>query len=211
MRRAFRIGFLSAVFAAALAFAGALAEAQDAASDPSTTEGVINAAALRPMPKGASVSVRPWDDAPDNLRIAREIEDQLRQRGHALTTNPQMVLSFSVSDQPGRWSPGAGRQMIELHGTQGSSGEEDNMRAQLNLYSSERGGLFNEGRADGIERSVYTLEMTLDAREGGQRLWQGEATARMGRTEGSQLVKQLIPPLLDAMGKTVRNQPFGLK
>lgn len=197
-------------FVIALVLAVTPARAQDAApADPENADGVVNAAALRPVPPGASISVRPWDDSPDNLKLAREIEDQLRQRGHALTTNPQIVLSFSVSDQPGRWGAGSRRQMIELHGTQGA-GEEDRMRAQLNLYSSEKGGVFNEGRPETTERSVYTLEMTVDGRDG-QRLWQGEASARLGRTEGGQLVKLMIPPLLDALGKTVRNQPFGLK
>jgi hypothetical protein len=198
------------VLALALMLCGASAEAQDALpNDTADPDGVVNAAALRPMPKGASFVVRPWDDSPENIKVAREIEDQLKLRGHALTTNPQMVLSFSVSDQPGRWSAGGRRQMIELHGTQ-SAGDEDTMRAQLNLYSTDKGGVFNQGRADVTERSVYTLEMTLDA-QGGPRLWQGEATAKLGRTEGGQLVKLMIPPLLDAMGKTVRNQPFGLK
>jgi hypothetical protein len=198
------------VFAIVLVLIAVPARAQEAAPPESASpDGVVNAAALRPVPRDASIGVRPWDDSPDNLKLAREIEDQLRARGHALTTNPQIVLSFSVGDEPGRWAGGSRRQMIELHGTQGA-GEEDRMRAQLNLYSSEKGGVFNEGRADTTERSIYTLEMTVDGRDG-QRLWQGEASARLGRTEGSQLVKLMIPPLLDALGKTVRNQPFGLK
>lgn len=198
-------------FAIALVLIAVPAGAQDAAPpEPASADGVVNAAALRPVPKDASIRVRPWDDSPDNLKLAREIEDQLRMRGYALTTNPQVVLSFSVTDEPGRWAAGSRRQMIELHGTQGSTGEDDRMRAQLNLYSSEKGGVFNEGRPGTTERSLYTLEMTVDGREG-QRLWQGEASARLGRTEGGQLVKLMIPPLLDALGKTVRNQPFGLK
>lgn len=196
--------------AALVALADSTAAQEAAAPDESVNpDGMVNAAALRPVPAEGSVSVRPWDDSPENVKLAQEIEDQLRRRGYSVTKNPQLVLSFSVSDQPGHWALGSRRQMIELHGTQGA-GEEDRMRAQLNLYSSEKGGVFNEGRPDTTERSVYTLEMTID-RSDGQRLWQGEASAPLGRTERGQLVKLMIAPLLDAVGKTVRNQPFGVK
>ncbi len=50
-----------------------------------------------------------------------------------------------------------------------------------------------------------------DLLEIAERLWQGEASAKLGRTDGPQLVKLMIPPLLDAIGKTVRSQPFGVK
>jgi hypothetical protein len=201
----------SAVLALAFLLLNASTKAQqDATPAAGPDDGVVNAAALRPVPVEASLTVRPWDDSPDNLKVAREIEDQLRQRGRALTTNPQLVLSFSVDDQPGQWSGGSRRQMFEIYGSRGSSSEEDRVRGQLNLYSTEKGGVFNEGRPVETQRSVYTLEMTLDTRDG-QRLWQGEATAPLGRSDATQLVKMMIPPLLDALGRTVRNQPFGVK
>ena len=195
----------------ALMLATAPAVAQDTTipADPAIEDGVVNAAMLRPVPKDASISVRAWDNSADNMRLVTEIEEQLRMRGHTVTPNGALVLSFSASDQPGRWGTGARRQLFDLHG-RASTAEDEEAQVRLNLYSSERGGVFNQVPAVPTVRSTYTLEMTIDRRDG-QRLWQGEASAKLGRTDGPQLVKLMIPPLLDAIGKMVRSQPFGVK
>ena len=190
----------------------AVAHAQDEAR-PSDNgggiAGVVNAAALRPLPEGASISLRAWDNSDANLQLVGFIEDLLRSRGRKVTANGDLVLSISASDQPGHWGTGQQRQVLELQGRM-STAEEDEARVRLNLFSTDKGGIFNDGPTDRTVRSTYTLEMTVDSRTG-QRLWQGEASAALVNADGVQQFKQMVPPLLDALGKTVRSRAFGVR
>jgi hypothetical protein len=178
-------------------------------TDPAVEDGVLNAASLRPVPPASTVSVLAWDNSDENVELTHQIEDQLRQRGFTVAPKSALVLKFSATDTPGQWSSGPRRRMVEVDG-QAGSGTDNEAQVRLNLFSSDKGGVFNEGRPQEKIPSSYGLEMTLDGQDG-QRLWQGEATAKLTNLERRQLVKLMVPPLLDNIGKTVRSQPFGVK
>ncbi len=176
-----------------------------------TEEGVVNAASLRPFPKETALSVRAWDNSEMNAELVREIEEQLRQRGFSVASGAPLVLKFSTADAVGQWSSGPERRLVELSGRAGT-GTEEEAQVRLNLFSTDKGGVFNERRASPETKTVstYSLEMTID-RQDGQRVWQGEATTSATHSDRRQLGKQLIPVLLDNIGKTARSQPFGVK
>lgn len=183
--------------------------ADDAQSPDSEPDGILNSASLRPLPQGAAFTVKAWDNSAENVELARYIEDQLRTRGIALGGADALMLKFSTSEALGQLSNGRQRQVIEFDARAGTAGEND-AQVLLNLFSSDKGGVFNEGQPQTKVQSTQTLEMTID-RPDGQRLWQGEATAKLTNQDRRLVSQMLVGPLLDAVGKTARSQPFGIK
>jgi hypothetical protein len=150
------------------------------------------------------MAVRPWDNSDENLELAKEFTAILLKRGFRVAEDAPLVISFSTRDVLGYWSAGQRRHLLELEGHGGRTGGEK-ARVMLNLYSSQ-GGVLNKGKEPGnVVPSKYKLEVTLDQRKG-ERLWQGEATAALLRTDGFSLLRAMLPALLNHMGQTVRRK-----
>lgn len=204
--------FCAAAVATSVAY-GSVAHSGEVPSSPVTSEsgepdGTVNASALRPLPQGSAITIKPWDNSEDTTILARYIEDQLRARGYSIGGANALVLKFSASETLGQLSSGPQRQLVEIDGRAGS-GHDDEAQVRLNLFSSEKGGVFNQGRPQQKVASTQTLEMSID-RPDGQRLWLGEATGKVVNPDRRQSVRLLVGPLLDSIGKTVRSQPFGI-
>ena len=119
-----------------------------------------------------------------------------------------MVLKFSTSETLGQMSTGPQRQLVEIDGQAGTSTDNE-AQVRLNLFSSDKGGVFNQGRQQTKVASTQSLEMSID-RPDGQRLWLGEATGKLVNQDRRQSVRILVGPLLDNIGKTARSQPFAV-
>ncbi|MBT3551754.1 MAG: hypothetical protein HOO19_04065 [Rhodospirillaceae bacterium] len=167
-------------------------------------EGTVNAVSYKQIPSGTPMAVRPWDNSDENLELAKEFTAILLKRGFRVAEDAPLVISFSTRDVLGYWSAGQRRHLLELEGHGGRTGGEK-ARVMLNLYSSQ-GGVLNKGKEPGnVVPSKYKLEVTLDQRKG-ERLWQGEATAALLRTDGFSLLRAMLPALLNHMGQTVRRK-----
>jgi hypothetical protein len=171
-------------------------------------DGTVNTSSLRPLPPGTAVTVKPWDNSEDTVDLTRFIEDQLRTRGYTLGGANAVVLKFSTSESLGQLSTGPQRQLVEIDGQAGTSSENE-AQVRLNLFSTDKGGVFNQGRPQTKVASTQTLEMSID-RPDGQRLWLGEATGKLINQDRRQSVRVLVGPLLDNIGKTARSQPFAV-
>jgi len=122
-----------------------------------------------------------------------------------ILNNAPLIISFTTRDVLGNWQASNRRHILEVEGHGGRTGGED-ASVRLNLFSSQQGGVFNKGdTGPNTVQSKYVLEVTLEQR-GGSRLWQGEASARLDRSDGFSLLKSMLPVLLDHMGKTVRQK-----
>ncbi len=171
-------------------------------------DGTVNASSLRPMPQGTAVTVKPWDNSEDTVDLAHFIEDQLRLRGYTFGGANAVVLKFSMSEHLGQLSTGPQRQLVEIDGQAGTASDNE-AQVRLNLFSSDKGGVFNQGRPQTKVNSTQTLEMSID-RADGQRLWLGEATGKLVNQDRRQSVRILVGPLLDNIGKTARSLPFAV-
>jgi hypothetical protein len=171
-------------------------------------DGTVNSSSLRPIPRGAAVIVRPWDNSEDMEDLARYIEDQLRTRGYTIGGASAVVLKFSMSENLGQLSTGPQRQLVEIDGQAGTASENE-AQVRLNLFSTDKGGVFNRGRPQQKVASTQTLEMSLDHADG-QRLWLGEATGKLVNQDRRHSARILVGPLLDNIGKTARSQPFAV-
>ncbi|NQV57799.1 MAG: hypothetical protein HQ503_18195 [Rhodospirillales bacterium] len=173
-------------------------------------DGIITAVAYKNIPAGRAMAVRPWDNSDENMKLAKEFGTILKSRGFEVTKDAALIISFSTRDILGNWKATSRRHVLEVEGHGGRTGGED-ASVRLNLFSSENGGVFNRGKEPpGTIPSRYVLEVTLDQR-GGERLWKGEASALLGRTDSYALLRSMLPVLLDHMGQTVRQKPAKFK
>jgi len=167
-------------------------------------EGTVNAVSYKKIPAGSAMEVRPWDNSDENLKLTEEFAAILVSRGVRVSAGAPLIISFNTRDVLGYWSAGERRHLLELEGHGGRSGGE-NARVRLNLYSSQ-GGVLNKGKEPpSVIPSKYMLEVTLEQRKG-DRLWQGEATAALRRTDGFSLLRAMLPALLNHMGQTVHRK-----
>ena len=167
-------------------------------------EGTVNAVSYKKIPAGSAMEVRPWDNSDENLKLTEEFAAILVSRGVRVSAGAPLIISFNTRDVLGYWSAGERRHLLELEGHGGRSGGE-NARVRLNLYSSQ-GGVLNKGKEPpSVIPSKYMLEVTLEQRKG-DRLWQGEATAALRRTDGFSLLRVMLPALLNHMGQTVHRK-----
>ena len=174
------------------------------ANPAAAAEGTVNAVSYKQIPAGTAMEVRPWDNSDANLKLTEEFSAILVSRGVRVSAGAPLIISFSTRDVLGYWSAGERRHLLELEGRGGRTGGE-NARARLNLYSSQ-GGVLNKGKEPArVVPSKYMLEVTLDRRKG-DRLWQGEATAALSRTDEFSLLRAMLPTLLNHMGQTVRRK-----
>jgi hypothetical protein len=193
------------ILPAALVFGLVFGQVFGVAAPAQASEGTVSAVAYKKIPAGQPMTVRPWDNSDENLKLAEEFAAILVERGYRVSDDAPLIISFSTRDVLGYWSAGQRRHILELEGHGGRTGGED-ARVRLNLYSSQ-GGVFNRGKEPGnVVPSKYMIEVTLKKRKG-ERLWQGEVTAALKRTDGFTLLRSMLPTLLDHMGQTVRRKP----
>lgn len=177
-----------------------------------TGDGVLNAVAYRPLPQDRSITVRPLDNSDANLVIQKEFEQRLRALGYTVRPDAPLILSFDTRDEIGAWSDDGRRTVLELEGRGGVIGG-DSARARLNLFDSDRGGIMNEGRSSGtniVTPSRYRLDVSIDDRQSGERLWQAWATADLQQASGAALTRAMVPGTLRSLGTTVKNQAIEL-
>ncbi|MBL8701101.1 MAG: hypothetical protein JNK67_22185 [Alphaproteobacteria bacterium] len=94
---------MSQRFLAALLLAGLVGAASAPAQQPITEWGQIYTTAHQPAARDAGdlrrqpIGVRPLDDKPADVQLARRFTDALRRAGHAVATaQAQLVLSFET-------------------------------------------------------------------------------------------------------------------
>lgn len=176
-------------------------------------EGLMNAVVYTPVPKGASVTVSPLDNSDDNMVLQKVFESELTAQGYKVVPDAPLVLSFETRDVVGAYTSRNARHVLELTGGGGRGGGED-AKARVNVFDSAAGGLLNPGRDTGdthiVTPTQYRMDVTLERRDGGTRLWQAWALADLGQSNGLALTRAMVPVITRAIGQTVRQQPFAV-
>lgn len=204
-----RFGFALAGCAVLMMVHAGLAMAQESPT------GVLNAVSFKPLPAGAPILVRPFDDTDENLVIKKDIEAALTARGYTLGTDPKgIVLSFESRSQPGYWTSTSQRKFIELQGTAGTGTRaEKNTRGMVNLYDSQKGAVLNKGSQSVVTpaATLYRLDVTIDDKTDGKSLWRAWAVANLAEANEVTLAKAMVPAIVDSIGKGAKEQTFKLR
>lgn len=175
-------------------------------------QGLLNAVAYKPLASGQPIAVRPLDNSDDNLILQEVFEGELKAAGYAVAEDAALVLTFETRNVIGAWVSGERRSMVELDSHGGQEGGE-NAQVRFNLFNSSRGGVFNQGQqatTSIITPSQYRLDVSIDDRTSGKRLWQGWTIAGLGQSDGLTLTRGMVPVMVKNLGRTVRRQPFDI-
>ena len=189
-----------------------LAMAAVSADAQSIDEGVLNAVSYGPLPGSSAIFVEPLDNSDLNLEVQAEFERQLRAGGYTISADAVLILTFETRDEIGAWSDRGRRTVIELQGRGGVVGR-DSASARVNLFDSAKGGVLNRGQGGGttiVTPSRYRLDVTIDDRRTGVRLWKAWAIAELQQYDGATLTKAMVPTLVRNLGESVKSEPFEL-
>lgn len=203
---------IAVLLACLVAWAANDALAQAATPAEGGPKGTMNAVAFSPMPSNTPIAVRPLDDSDVNVRLKKMLEATLRSKGFNVDDKATLVMTVETRDEVGSWTDQGRRSLIELQAKGGRDGGED-AQAMLNIYNSTRGGLLNEGRGGTsiATPSTYRINVTVDDRNNGKRIWQGWTVADLGHGDRETLSKAMVPALMGHLGLTVSLQPFDIK
>lgn len=174
--------------------------------------GILNAVAYKPLPSGQPLRVEPIENSDRNLALKKQFESQLQANGHVISKDAMLVLTFATRDEIGAYKSRERRAFLELQARGGREGGE-NAKMLFNLYDSDTGGMFNKGKGETsiVTQSQYRMDVSIDDKSNGKRLWQAWATAGLGQSDGQTLTRSMIPVLVKNLGTTVKRQAFPLQ
>ena len=173
-------------------------------------DGYINALSLQALPQKKSIQIQPLDNSNDNLVLQKISEIEIRKFGFMIDPNASLVLTVSTRDQISNWDSGSKREIFSLE-TKTGWGYQERTKARVNVFDSASSGLLNKGndiRKAGAIASQYKLDMTLENSNNSQTYWRAWSNADLGAGGGASLSKQMIPPLIQSIGRTIRYQVF---
>ncbi len=200
------LAFTPLLMVAGLLIAAGVASAQ------SGEQGLLNAIKYRPIPTGAVIEVQSLDNSDENLELVAILEDALRTQGHMVSDHGVLVMTIETRDEIGAWSTSGSDSVIAFQTQQGSGGTDD-IDLRVNLFDSETGGLLSNSQSNPttiVTPSRYVIDVTVDSREDGKRLWQGWITADLSHAGNQSLKHRMIPALANAYGMTIDRQTVTL-
>lgn len=180
---------------------------------PASAEGTISAVSFQPLPENSSLFVRPMDNSDQNLLLQKDFERALREKGYKVTKDASLILTFETRDQGGSWTGGGPNRFVELSNNPAQTGVNA-PQVRFNLFNSARGGLLNPDRKERtrtVSPSLFRIDVTIDDKTNGKRLWQGWSSAELGFSSNRALTRAMIPSIIDGLGKTVKQRSFPLE
>ncbi|MBT3556563.1 MAG: hypothetical protein HN644_01475 [Rhodospirillales bacterium] len=193
-----------------------LASAAQAQSG-SSNQGLLNAVQYRPLPADAVIEVQALDNSEENISLVVELTRALSTLGYAVADKGMLVMTIETRDEIGAWTTSGDGKNIEFQAQQGSGGTGNSVDLRVNLFDSDSGGLLSNSQSNPtsiVTPSRYVVDITVDSREDGKRLWQGWISATLGQTNDpstdQSLKLRMIPPLADAYGQTISKQVISL-
>ena len=163
-----------------------------------------------PIPEGESISVQILDNSDENINIKQEFEHGFQKKGKKIGENGRLLITIERSGTLGTWSGVSTNRLIQLRNSEDHTGT-DTPEIRFSLFDSSHGGFFNKdlsSRVTQVAASQYQLNVFLDDRNNGRRLWQGWATVEVGKSDDKKLLYSMIPRLVTNVGKTIRSQTF---
>lgn len=176
-------------------------------------DGLMNAVSYRPLPLGSAIFVRPMDNSDQNLTLQKDFENALRRKGYTISESADLILTFETRDAAGAWTGGGPNPYIQLSDNHDQTGINA-PRVRFNLFNSSRGGLFNPDRIETtrmVTASSFRIDANIDDKTNGKRLWQGWSTTDIGPGGARDLMRAMVPVLVNIVGQTVRRKSFPLR
>ena len=175
-------------------------------NDEGAAPGLAYASSFFPVPSGTPISVRPWDNSDENLRVKRSFTEALGRRGVPLTDGRTSLMLNFETEVESLAVPGVGPSLGQAQGRNRDS------RIRMNLWSNSQDGILSGSRTEGSSATTrYILRATLDDQQSGQRLWQGEASYTGAVTDEAATFSAMAPFLVDGFGENLRPKGFRIQ
>ena len=178
--------------------------------------GVLNTKSYHGIDTGRPVSVVALDDTDLNLKFRAQIIDQLRTAGYSVVDQADLELSFDNEVMQGAIEssgPSLGRLEAGTNTGVGRRSTDTGVDVNVNVWSSSQDSVLGGRKSGGSTRTASQLRVfaVLQDRRSGIRLWEGDARAVMSQSNPDRLGRAMVPPLVEALGQTVRREPFELR
>ena len=157
--------------------------------------------------------VRPLDNSDQNIALQAEFERELKQKGYTVSRDATLIFSFETRDASGAWTGGGPNPFVELSNNHDQTGVNA-PQVRFNLFNSNRGGILNPDRIDRtrtVTPSRFRIDVTIEDKTNGKRLWQGWSTADIGIGTTRVMSRSMIPAIVNGLGKTVKKKSFPLE
>jgi hypothetical protein len=174
-------------------------------------KGLMNAISFKVLPHNTVFSVKPMDDSNQNIILKQKFEQLLKIKGFSISKNAPFVITFGTSNENSSYTIRNRRSILELDAHGGREGGE-NARMRFNLFDSNSGGMFNEGKGETALKtnSHFRLDVSIVDRTNGKHHWQAWSTTSQGRSGRSELILAMVPEMVNKIGKKVTSQIFDL-
>ncbi len=193
-----------------LILAAVLLAAAVPAAGQATDEAVgrVTAFACEALPSPLNIDVETSDGSLQADRLRRVLVKSLAARQAVVSPGAPLRLSLyvgSVREPEIR----KGRDLGQF--SRGSANDE-RTQFRINLWSNRRDSVIGGRRDQVLAAAVDELhiEITLDSRTNGQCVWQGEAVIRLDGRDETAVAEQIIPLLLERLGRSAKAEPFEL-
>ena len=174
-------------------------------------KGLMNAISFKALPYKTAFSVRPMDDSYQNMVLKQKFEHLLKTEGFSISKNAPLVITFGTNNELSSYTTRNRRSVLELDAHGGREGGED-AQMRFNLFDSNSGGMFNEGKGETSLRTngQFRLDVSIVNRTDGKHLWQAWTTTNQGRSGYGGLILAMVPEMVNKIGKKVKSQKFDL-
>ena len=212
---------IASLLAAPLLVLGGIATADDAARrdqivQTSGAPGSVSSVLFHDLPEGLPIEVATFDDTDTNLEIQARFAEELEKSGYLIAEDAPLELSFTSEVVQGdlrKRSGSLGRIGASNEQDRGTRGSDSGVDVEVNVWSSTQDSVLG-GRqsASGSGRHAKMhINALLRDRGSGQVLWQGDAFSDLVMADERRLARAMVRPLVDAIGRSVKNEPFQVR
>lgn len=172
--------------------------------------GRVSSRSFAKLPPRQKIAVSPFDDRPENLRIAAAITQQLERAGHVVgTAGAVWRLSFDSEVRPVAGEPPP-RPRPAQPSNEGGSAPETGAPPALPDRPVRPPAI--PGRAGApVAQLRYVINAVLDENATGKRAWQGFVRYDDAESDRTRMLLRLVDPLMSAFARNQAARAFSLE
>ncbi len=178
--------------------------------------GTLTSQILEPLPEKPVFDVEIYDDTRENLAFRDQFLAALRKSGFRTATNAPLSISFATGIT---WSKKRADELARRRQRQMPTNFEE-LTFPLDAWRTEAGEysdlLFGARQTAGIpvRDAVHDrLDITVQIRNerNGRVAWQAELVLPLLEPDRPRIARSIVPPIIEAIGKTVDERAFDIR
>ena len=178
--------------------------------------GSVSSVLFHDLPAGLPIEVTVFDDTDTNLEIQARFAEELEKSGYLVAENAPLELSFTSEVIQGKLQEktgSLGRIGASTEADRGTRGSDTGVDLEVNVWSSTKDSVLGgiQPQSGSSRQAQMHINALLRDRDSGQVLWQGDAFSAMVMSDERRLAGAMVKPLVDAFGRSVKDEPFQVR